>query len=812
MENGKRAKRTPKRKSFADDEGYTVSKKTPIIPLTASPTKVKINQNQNQSHSKSGNTNSKSGNTNSKSGNSKCQKPICPNPNVKCFAKGSKNCAIEGHSARWYHISDAEHFCNNCFDAYYRVHKEGNKRYEKFKKHWSANCRKESNLKIFFSEEFLPFWIQCNKCEKWREGESDIDLTPEYSAKFECSKIKGTKCSTAEFEYVKTAKNYLWMSSIVTRPYLKDSPAAPFLKDFYYDCIGLSPPKAENEDIQCAKFSENMIPFYRPDDSEKARCICVDVMTKEERQEFPHHVKDPSMYLGLRNIIIAMWSMNPKQYLTYKACLNHMICRGLGRITMAEELKKLLDFLTINAFVNFGILPRVPKPFNLPIYWNGSVIIIGGGIAGVGAARQLKNAGCQVTLLEASNRCGGRVKDDNKLGNCIGLGAQIITGCINNPLYIMCEQASLNLRYLGMQCDLIDDKGSLIDNSVDQDMEFRFNLMLDSLEDWKQSSNKREHEKCSLSEALTEQFAELQKSLCNDISEVEQSLLQFHLGNLEYGCGSSLKNVSAVHWNQNEEFPQYSGSHAWGVDGFEKVVHMLADDIDIKYDAQVTCINSTGKDISVSTKSGKIYTADKVICAIPLSIYKSKVIEFQPPLPEDKLKAIDRLGAGLIEKIAIKFPKAFWKKKIGEADYFGHVPSSENDRGLFSVFYDVSKGSNHILMTVIAGEAVKIKESMSDEQLVQECMKTLRNIFKDEKVPNPSSYLVSNWANDEHIKMAYSYVKVGSSGKDLDLVAKSVNNQLYFAGEVTNRQFPQTVTGAYLSGLREAKNILLSET
>lgn len=38
-------------------------------------------------------------------------------------------------------------------------------------------------------------------------------------------------------------------------------------------------------------FSENMIPFYSAEDSEKARCICADVMTEEERKFFPQYVK-----------------------------------------------------------------------------------------------------------------------------------------------------------------------------------------------------------------------------------------------------------------------------------------------------------------------------------------------------------------------------------------------------------------------------------------------------------------------------------------------------------------------------------------
>ena len=77
------------------------------------------------------------------------------------------------------------------------------------------------------------------------------------------------------------------------------------------------------------------------------------------------------------------------------------------------------------------------------------MIVIGAGIAGLGAAKQLQNAGCNVKLIEASERCGGRIKDDHSLGNCIGLGAQIITGCINNPIFVMCNQADITFRYLG---------------------------------------------------------------------------------------------------------------------------------------------------------------------------------------------------------------------------------------------------------------------------------------------------------------------------------------------------------------------------
>ena len=69
---------------------------------------------------------------------------------------------------------------------------------------------------------------------------------------------------------------------------------------------------------------------------------------------------------------------------------------------------------------------------------------------------------------------------------------------VKNPLLLVFK-TSLPVHYLGTRCDLMDDSGSIVDSTVDQEIEFRFNLMLDSLEDWKVTINKKEHEKYSLS-------------------------------------------------------------------------------------------------------------------------------------------------------------------------------------------------------------------------------------------------------------------------------------------------------------------------
>src|SRR5947207_7221695 len=59
-----------------------------------------------------------------------------------------------------------------------------------------------------------------------------------------------------------------------------------------------------------------------------------------------------------------------------------------------------------------------------------SVLIIGAGVAGLAAARQLAKAGVQVTILEARNRIGGRVHTirDPRLPIPVELGAEFMHG------------------------------------------------------------------------------------------------------------------------------------------------------------------------------------------------------------------------------------------------------------------------------------------------------------------------------------------------------------------------------------------------
>lgn len=216
----------------------------------------------------------------------------------------------------------------------------------------------------------------------------------------------------------------------------------------------------------------------------------------------------------------------------------------------------------------------------------------------------------------------------------------------------------------------------------------------------------------------------------------------------------------------------------------------------------------------VTSSDGRQMTADKVIVTVPLFLLKSEKLKFIPALPLRKQAAISNLGAGLIEKVILKFKYNFWEKVVQEADFFGHVPQSHEGRGHCGLFYNLSKKGNekskktsYVLMTVLCGETALQAQTMTDKEVVDSCMNTLRKLFAY-KIPEPEAYLVTHWGKDPFSGMAYSYIPIGSSGEEYDHMASEVDNKLYFAGEATNRQFPQTVTGAYLSGIREAEKII----
>ncbi|KAH0617900.1 hypothetical protein JD844_016619 [Phrynosoma platyrhinos] len=749
----------------------------------------------------------------------KCEKAGCTATCPVCFASAAERCAKNGYTSRWYHLSCGEHFCNECFDHYYRSHKDGYEKYTAWKRIWTSNGKSEPSPKAFMADQQLPYWVQCTKpeCGKWRQLTKEIQLTSQIAQTYRCgtklnnsTKVEGSdQCAMPEDLRVAEVSDHWWYSMLILPPLLKDSVAAPLLSAYYPDCVGMSPSCTsthrligESNAVKMEHFktlptiagmNKYFQPFYQPNECGKALCVRPDVMELDELYEFPEYSRDPTMYLALRNLILALWYTNCKEPLTPQKCTHNIIVRGLVRIRCVRETERILHFMTRKGLINTGVLAVSPDQPLLPKdYRNKSVIVVGAGPAGLAAARQLQNFGIKVLVLEAKDRIGGRVWDDKTLkGIIVGKGAQIVNGCVNNPVALMCEQMGIKMHKIGEKCDLIQEGGRITDPTIDKRMDFHFNSILDVVADWRKDKN--QHQDIPLGDKIQEIYKVFIQESGIQFSELEEKVLQFHISNLEYACGSNLHEVSARSWDHNEFFAQFAGDHTLLSSGYSVIIEKMSEGLDIRLKVPVCSIDYSGEEVQVTATDGTSWTAQK-----------KGAIQFNPALSERKMKAINSLGAGVIEK----FPYRFWDSKIQGADYFGHVPPSSSKRGLFSVFYDMDPQRKcSVLMSVITGDAVATIKNLDDKQVLQQCMTVLRELFKEQEVPDPVKYFVTRWSKDPWIQMAYSFVKTGGSGEAYDILAEDIQGTIFFAGEATNRHFPQTVTGAYLSGVREASKI-----
>ncbi|KAG9479201.1 hypothetical protein GDO78_012724 [Eleutherodactylus coqui] len=505
----------------------------------------------------------------------KCEKAGCTATCPVCFASAAERCAKNGYTSRWYHLSCGEHFCNECFDHYYRSHKDGYDIYCSWKRIWTSNGKSEPSPKAFMADQQLPYWVQCTKpeCGKWRQLTKEIQLTMQMAKTYRCGmklnnvlKAEGSDhCSLPEDLRVSEVSTQPWYAMLILPPLLKDSPAAPLLAAYYPDCVGMSPSctntnrlHGENKLEQSRETPSNpginpyFQPFYQPNECGKALCVRPDVMELDELYEFPEYSRDPTMYLAMRNLILALWHINCKEVLTLQTCAHHIMVRGLVRIRCVQEMEKVLYFMTRKGLVNTAVLSVSPGQYLLPKeYHNKSVIVVGAGSAGLAAARQLHNFGLQVMILEARDRIGGRVWDDKSFkGVTVGKGAQIVNGCINNPIAIMCEQTGIKMRKLREKCDLIQEGGRLTDPNIDKRMDFHFNAILDVVAEWRK--DKSQHQDAPLGDKIQEIYKTFVQESGIQFADVEEKVLQFHLSNLEYACGSNLHNVKSINYSGQE--------------------------------------------------------------------------------------------------------------------------------------------------------------------------------------------------------------------------------------------------------------------
>jgi len=292
---------------------------------------------------------------------------------------------------------------------------------------------------------------------------------------------------------------------------------------------------------------------------------------------------------------------------------------------------------------------------------NEKIIVVGAGLAGLAAAHSLAEAGFDVEIIEARNRIGGRVWTDRSLGLPLDMGASWIHGAKKNPITKLAADASapLSNEFDYDNAHSYDADGA--PQGIDQDTYARFNVVFEDYFD----NYLQRNPKISVQNLLDDAWSK------GDFDFLTRQQLNFLVNtNIEHEFGADAGELSVRGMDEGEDL---KGGDVIFPQGYDAITNYLAEGLSIHTENIVSTIVYDKDGVKVVTNSGE-YFADRVIVTVPLGVLKAEAIVFMPALDEQKQKAIDKLGMGVLNKVWLKLPTVFWEqdKDRDLIQYVGH--------------------------------------------------------------------------------------------------------------------------------------------
>ncbi|MFT4601988.1 MAG: monoamine oxidase [Arenicella sp.] len=421
------------------------------------------------------------------------------------------------------------------------------------------------------------------------------------------------------------------------------------------------------------------------------------------------------------------------------------------------------------AFLNYAC---AKEPILPESSFNGKIIIIGAGAAGMYAAYHLQKGGHDFQIIEAAAETGGR------LGK--------IEGFADYPL-------DKGAQWLHGKKSVAGDLAKLKDvvfNKDKSDARFWFNNEI--IKDLPNDPTAVLYD-VNAPDVSFEQYS-------NDKGFGEE--YKYIIEGLAGDSGADAGNLS-VKWNSREEEEWSSGNSDYK---FEKTFYdLLGDHIlpsiqsKIKLNAIVSDIDYQSDQITVTDTIGGTYVCDKVIVTVPLPILQDGDITFSPALSTEKTEAFSKIGMDAGMKVFLKFSSKF---------YDGNIAGG----ALCAAYADESEGKNgndNVLLAFVMGEQAQVLTDLgSDEAIASALLVELDLMYDGQASSNFTEAHIEDWTSNPFVRGAYSYSKVGI-GDARSKAASSVQDKIFFAGECMNLNgHHQTVHGAMESGFNAVSKIL----
>lgn len=257
-----------------------------------------------------------------------------------------------------------------------------------------------------------------------------------------------------------------------------------------------------------------------------------------------------------------------------------------------------------------------------------------------------------------------------------------------------------------------------------------------------------------------------------------------------YVNGAPLDRVSLHDWAAYED---EATDDNWALPaGYGTLIAHHAKGLPVRLGTSVTRIDHRGRMIRLDTPAGTI-EADRVVLALPTTAYAG--IAFDPPLP-DKLQAAADLPLGLADKVFIAVDRPEWP---------AHAHLTGNPHSGCTASHRLSPFGRPIIESFFGGACAEAMATREDAIAfaVDELVGLLGSGWRARLLPLAATH----WRGERFIHGSYSHARVGRAGARA-ILAEPVDGRLFFAGEACSRHDFSTAHGAHDTGLAAATAIL----
>jgi monoamine oxidase len=390
------------------------------------------------------------------------------------------------------------------------------------------------------------------------------------------------------------------------------------------------------------------------------------------------------------------------------------------------------------------------------------VAIIGGGAAGIAAARRLADQRRSVLLIEALPQLGGRARTLAIQGMPLDLGCGWLHSAERNPLVALAEA-----------------EGQLVDRSQGAWHRQLGNIGFpahDQREAWAafRGLGERLRSDPPISDRAGDALA--RDDRWRPFIDALSSFIN----------GAELDQLSAADFIAYDDAATNSN---WRLpSGYGAFIARLGAHLPMALATNVKSV-SWSNDVTLETDRGTI-GASAVIVTVSSAVLANDGIRFTPPV-DDHLHAASRLPLGLADKIflSIATPEAV----PSESHLLGRL-----DRAATGSYYLRPFGRS-VVECYLGGAWARALEDAGKEAAVSFAVEELQELLGNDFARGLTPVAVTRWAQEATIRGSYSYALPGHAGARV-MLARPVSERFCFAGEACSMEDFSTAHGAWQSG------------